>query len=88
MENYIYNYGTDFLWSVISQFFDIFCKIFTFLVGIAMVLVLLLFENMTNTNTILTVGIVFQYNTSRIVHPQPPIDMRGNIPVHVSGEGG
>ena len=33
-----------------------------------MVLVLLLFENMTNTNTILAVGIVFQYNTSRIVH--------------------
>ena len=26
------------------------------------------FENMTNTNTILTVGTAFQYNTSRIVH--------------------
>ena len=88
MEKIIYNYGIYFLWSVISQFFDILSKIFTSLVEIAMVLVLLLFENMTNTNTILAVGIVFQYNTSRIVHPQPPIDMRGNIPVHVSGEGG
>jgi hypothetical protein len=34
----------------------------------ALVLVLLSLANMTNTNTILTVGIVFQYNTSRIVH--------------------
>ena len=68
MGKIIYKYETYFLWSVISQFFDLLSKIFTFLVGIAMVLVLLLFENMTNTNTILAVGIVFQYNTSRIVH--------------------
>ena len=40
----------------------------TLLFGIALVLVLLSFENMTNTNTILNYGIVFQYNTSRIVH--------------------
>ena len=33
-----------------------------------MVLVLLTFKKWTNTNTILTVGIVFQYNTSHIVH--------------------
>ena len=41
----------------------------TFLICIIQVLVLLSFENMiyTDTNTILTVGIVFQYNTSRIV---------------------
>ena len=36
--------------------------------GIELVLVLLYFENMNNTNTTLTVGIVFQYNTSRIVY--------------------
>ena len=54
--------------SKISKFFDLLDIISTFLVGIAMVLVLLFFENMTNTNTILTAGIVLQYNTSRIVH--------------------
>ena len=37
------------------------------LLCIALVLVFLIFEK-TNTNTILTTGIVFQYNTSRIVH--------------------
>ena len=68
MGKIIYNYGIYFLLSVISQFFDLLSIIFIFLVGIAMVLVLLLCENMTNTNTILAVGIVFQYNTSRIVH--------------------
>ena len=48
------------------KFFDIFNKVSTFLFNIALVFVLLSLENMTNT--ILTVGSVFQYNTSRIVH--------------------
>ena len=63
-----FNYGIYFILSIISQFFDLLNILSTFLVGIAMVLVLLFYENMTNTNTIPTVGIVFQYNTSRIVH--------------------
>ena len=51
-----------FVWNKIIQFFDHLNIIPTFSFGIALV-----FKNMTNTNTILTVGIVFQYNTSRIV---------------------
>ena len=39
-----------------------------FVICIAIALVFLTFEKWTNTNTILTVGIVFQYNTSCIVH--------------------
>ena len=54
--------------SEIIQFVNIFYHINTFVFIIALVLVLLFFENMTNTNTIVTVGILFQYNTSRIVH--------------------
>jgi hypothetical protein len=46
-------------------YFNIF---YHFLWGIALVLVLLTVEKWTNTDTILTVCIVFQYNTSRIVH--------------------
>jgi hypothetical protein len=37
-------------------------------VGIALVLVLLSFDKSTNTNTIPPFGMVFQYNTIRIVH--------------------
>ena len=54
--------------SKVIQFFDLFNAVSTSLFSIAMVLVLLSFENMTNTNTILSVGIVFQYNTNHIVH--------------------
>jgi hypothetical protein len=54
--------------SKIIQFIHLFNTIYTCSISIALVLVLLSFENMTNTNTILTVGIVFQYNESRIVH--------------------
>ena len=56
------------LLSKIIKFFDLFNRVSIFLFSIGLVLVLLSFENMTNTNTILTVGIVFQYNKSRIVH--------------------
>jgi hypothetical protein len=56
------------LLSKIIQFFDLFNTVSTFSISIALVLVLLFFENMTNSNTVLTVGIVFQYNTSRNVH--------------------
>ena len=56
------------LLSDIIQYVDNFKHIDTILFSIALVLVLLSFENMTNTNTILTVEIVFQYNTSLIVH--------------------
>ena len=38
-----------------------------FFVGIGLVLVLLSFEESTNTNTIPAFGIVFQYNTILIV---------------------
>jgi hypothetical protein len=38
-----------------------------FFVGIGLELVLLSFEKSTNTNTIPAFGIVFQYNTIRIV---------------------
>ena len=57
------------IYSRLSQnikLFDIFTTVSTFLFNIALVFVLLSLENMTNT--ILTVGSVFQYNTSRIVH--------------------
>jgi hypothetical protein len=64
----IFNSEKCSLLSIIIQGFDIFNTISTFLFGIDLVLVLLTFENMTNTNTILTVGIVFQYNTSHIDH--------------------
>ena len=53
--------------SEIIPFVDIFYHINTFVFSIALVLVMLFFDNMTNTNTILTVGIVFQYNTG-ILH--------------------
>ena len=53
--------------SEINQFFDLLYMIW-FGIALVLVLVFLSFENITNTNTILTVGIVFQYNTSRIVH--------------------
>ena len=59
------------IYSWLSQnikLFDIFNTVSTFLFNIALVFVLLSLENMTKTNTILTVGIVFQYNISRIVH--------------------
>jgi hypothetical protein len=56
------------LLSEIIQFVDHFEHVATFLFSISLVLVMLPFENMTNTNTILTVGIVFQYNTGRIVY--------------------
>ena len=64
----IFNYEIYPLLTKTLQFFVHFNLTHTFLLSIALVLVLLSFQNMTNSNTILTVGIVFQYNTSRIVH--------------------
>ena len=40
------------------------------------VLVLLTFANITNSNIVLTLGIVFQYNRSCIVHLLPNIYFR------------
>ena len=50
--------------------------------GIGLVLVLLSFEKSTNTNTIPAFGIVFQYNTIRIVHL-----WHGGIPMMVGSIG-
>jgi hypothetical protein len=55
--------------SKINQFFDLLNMITTtFLFCIALVLVLLSFADMTNSNTILNGVIVFQHNTRHIVH--------------------
>jgi hypothetical protein len=52
----------------IIKFVDLLNIISSIKFSIALVLVLLSFDSITITNTILTVGMRFQYNTSHIVH--------------------
>ena len=65
--SHIFHYEIFPLLFEILQLFDLFNEVSTFLFCIALVLELISFENMTNTNTIMFVGIVLYFNTIQAI---------------------